>query len=105
VTPSPSCGPRVLSSLHWLGVGDWAALEAGLPRALAAGREARLHRMVDQMILLGGICRYLTGRFQEAETVAAEARAAGRERHDSMVFLWGLLVLSSRGSVRTLTTH
>jgi hypothetical protein len=44
-------------------------------------------------MLLAAICRYLTGRFAEAEAMAAEARAAGRERHDSIVFLWGLLVL------------
>jgi hypothetical protein len=85
---------QLVASLHWLGIGDWAALDAGLPRALAVGTGARLHRMVDQLLLLGGICRYLTGRFQEAEAMAAEALAAGRDRRDPMVQLWGLLVLA-----------
>jgi predicted ATPase/DNA-binding SARP family transcriptional activator len=85
---------QIVASLHWLGVGNWAALDAGLPRALEVGRGARLHRYVDQAILLGGICRYLTGRLQEAEAMAAEARDAGRDRRDPMVQLWGLLVLA-----------
>jgi hypothetical protein len=84
---------QIVASLHWLGVGDWPALDAGLPRALEAGYEARLHRAADQVVLLGGVCRYLTGRFEEAADMAAEARAAGRERRDRMVQLWGLLVL------------
>jgi tetratricopeptide (TPR) repeat protein len=84
---------QIVASLHWLGVGDWPALDAGLPRALEAGYEARLHRAADQVVLLGGVCRYLTGRFEEAAVMAAEARAAGRERRDRMVQLWGLLVL------------
>jgi predicted ATPase/DNA-binding SARP family transcriptional activator len=85
---------QIVASLHWLGVGDWPALDAGLPRALEAGSRGRLHRAADQVVLLGGVCRYLTGRFEEAEAMAAEARVAGRDRHDRMVQLWGLLVLA-----------
>ena len=85
---------QIVASLHWLGVGDWPALDAGLPRALEAGYRARLHRAADQVVLLGGVCRNLTGRFEEAAVMAAEARAAGRERRDRMVQLWGLLVLA-----------
>jgi predicted ATPase/DNA-binding SARP family transcriptional activator len=85
---------QVVASLHWLGVGDWAALDQGLARALKIGRAAGLHRMVDQTILLGGICRYLTGRFEEAAAMGEEARVAGRDRHDPMVQLWGLLVVA-----------
>jgi hypothetical protein len=84
---------QIVASLHWLGVGDWAALDAGLPRALEAGATGRLHRATDQALLLGGVCRYLTGRFEEAAAMAADAAAAGRERRDPMVELWGLLVL------------
>jgi predicted ATPase/DNA-binding SARP family transcriptional activator len=84
----------IVASLHWLGVGDWAALDAGLPRALEAGRGARLHRMVDQTILLAGIGRCLTGRFEEAAAMAAEAGADGRARRDPQVQLWGLLLLA-----------
>jgi predicted ATPase/DNA-binding SARP family transcriptional activator len=85
---------QIVASLHWLGVGDWPALDAGLPRALEAGSRGRQHRATDQAVLLGGVCRYLTGRFGEAAAMAAEARAAGRDRGDRMVQLWGLLVLA-----------
>ena len=39
------------------------------------------------------MCRDLTGRFDEAAAMATDARAAGRERHDRVVQIWGLLVL------------
>ena len=84
----------VVATLHWLAVGDWAAVDAGLPRALEVGTGARLHRMVDQVVLLAGICRYLTGRFEEAAAMAADARAAARDRRDPMAQLWGLAVLA-----------
>ena len=35
----------VVACLHWLAVGDWAAIDAGLPRALEAATGARLHRV------------------------------------------------------------
>ena len=85
---------QVVGSLHWLAVGDWTPLDAGPGRALAAGADAGLQRLADQALLLGGIARYLTGRFDEAAAMGAEARAAGRERRDPMVHLWGLLVLT-----------
>jgi hypothetical protein len=44
-------------------------------------------------MLIGAICRYLTGRFSEAVAMATQARAAGRARHDPIVHLWGLLIL------------
>jgi len=84
----------ILSCLHWMAVGDWAAADAGLPRALEAGNRARLHRMVDQAVLLAGICRYLTGRFGEAAAMGADARAAARDRHDPMAALWGVVLLA-----------
>jgi predicted ATPase/DNA-binding SARP family transcriptional activator len=84
----------VVASLHWLAVGDWAAVDAGLPRAVEVGTRARLHRVVDQVVLLGGVGRYLTGRFEEAATIADDARGAGRDRRDPMAELWGLLVLA-----------
>src|SRR4029453_16504973 len=67
-------------------------MEAGLPRALEAGNQARLHRMVDQVVLLAGVGRYLTGRFEEAAALGTDAAAAARDRHDPMAQLWGLLV-------------
>jgi hypothetical protein len=87
----------IVASLHWLAVGDWAAVDAGLPRALEAGTGARLHRVVDQIVLLAGVCRYLTGRFEEAAAMAAAARAAARDRRDPMAQLWGVLVLAEAG--------
>jgi predicted ATPase/DNA-binding SARP family transcriptional activator len=90
----------ILACLHWLAVGDWAAVDAGLPRALEAGTQARLHRMVDQVVLLAGVGRYLTGRFGEAAAMAADARAAARDRHDPMAELWGL-VLQAEARLRT----
>ena len=84
----------IVASLHWLAVGDWAAVDAGLPRALEVGTGARLHRAVDQVVLLAGIGRYLTGRFEEAAALGADARAAARDRRDPMAQLWGLLVLA-----------
>ena len=84
----------IVASLHWLAVGDWAAVDAGLPRALEVGTGARLHRAVDQVVLLAGIGRYLTGRFEEAAAMAADARAAARDRRDPMAQLWGVLVLA-----------
>ena len=84
----------IVASLHWLAVGDWAAVDAGLPRALEVGTGARLHRAVDQVVLLAGIGRYLTGRFEEAAAMGADARAAARDRRDPMAQLWGVLVLA-----------
>jgi len=41
------------------------------------------------VVLISSLCRYLTGRFGEAAAMAAEAQAAGRDRHDPVVHLWG----------------
>jgi predicted ATPase len=84
----------IVASLHWLAVGDWAAVEAGLPRALEVATEARLHRVVDQVVLLAGVGRYLTGRFEEAAAMGAEAAASAHDRHDPMAELWGRVVLA-----------
>jgi hypothetical protein len=66
----------ILTCLHWIAVGDWPAADAGLPRVLEAGNRAQLHRMVDQAVLLAAVCRYLTGRFEEA--AAMHHLATGR---------------------------
>ena len=91
--PVTICWTQVMGGLHWLGVGDWATLDARAPTALAAGAGARLHHLTDQVVLISAVCRYLTGRFGEAAAMAADARAAGRDRHDPVVHLWGVLVL------------
>jgi DNA-binding SARP family transcriptional activator/predicted ATPase len=84
----------ILACLHWIAVGDWAAADAGLPRVLETGNRARLHRMVDQAVLLAGVCRYLTGRFEEAAAMSEDARVAARDRHDPMAQLWGVVLLA-----------
>jgi predicted ATPase/DNA-binding SARP family transcriptional activator len=84
---------QVMVGMYWLGVGDWQTLDARAPAALAAGAAARLHRTANLAVLISAICRYLTGRFSEAAAMAAEARTAGRERHDPIVHLYGLLIL------------
>ena len=91
--PVTICWTQQVGGLYWLGVGDWTMLDARAPAALAAGAAARLHRVADIVVLISALCRYLTGRFDEAATMAAQARAAGRDRHDPTVHLWGLLVL------------
>jgi predicted ATPase/DNA-binding SARP family transcriptional activator len=89
----------IVACLHWLAVGDWAAIDAGLPRALEVATGARLHRVVDQVVLLAGVGRYLTGRFEEAAAMGAEAAASARDRHDPMAELWGR-VLGSEARLR-----
>jgi predicted ATPase/class 3 adenylate cyclase len=91
--PVTICWTQQVGGLYWLGVGDWAMLDARAPTALAAGAAARLHRVADIVVLISALCRYLTGRFGEAAAMAADARGAGRDRHDPTVQLWGLLVL------------
>jgi hypothetical protein len=91
--PVTICWTQLLNGLHWLGVGDWTILDTRAPTALAAGAAARLHRLADQVVLISAVCRYLTGRFSEAAAMAADARTSGRERHDPVVHLWGLLIL------------
>jgi predicted ATPase/class 3 adenylate cyclase len=91
--PVTICWTQLVGGLHWLGVGDWAVLDARAPKALAAGAAANLHRLADQVVLLGSVCRYLTGRFDEAAAMADDIRASGRERRDPSVHLWGLVTL------------
>jgi predicted ATPase/DNA-binding SARP family transcriptional activator len=91
--PYTICWTQSIGGVHWLGVGDWEVLDARAPTALAAGAAARLHRLADDVVLISAWCRYLTGRFGEAAAMAAEARATGRDRHDPIVHLWGVLVL------------
>jgi hypothetical protein len=91
--PVTICWTQQVGGLYWLGVGDWTMLDTRAPTALAAGAAARLHRLADIVVLISALCRYLTGRFDEAAAMATQATAAGRDRHDPTVQLWGLLVL------------
>jgi predicted ATPase/DNA-binding SARP family transcriptional activator len=88
--PFTACWLGIVGGLHWIGVGDWAAVEAGAARALAILRRTPMHRWADEVVLIAAIARYLTARYPEAAAAAAEAMASGRERRDPIVHLWGL---------------
>jgi hypothetical protein len=83
----------VLSSLHWIGVGNWRAANAATARGREVAAKAR-HRHADEALLLAGVSAYQTARYGQAATWAAEGAAAGRERRDPVVQLWGLMVLA-----------
>jgi hypothetical protein len=87
----------IVGGLHWLGVGDWAAVDTGAARALAYGRRAPLYRWADEVLLIAAAAWYLTARYPEAATAAAEGMAAGRERRDPVVQFWGLIILIETG--------
>jgi hypothetical protein len=72
---------------------------------MAAGAAASLHRLADEVVLIGAVCRYLTGRFSEAAAMAADARATGRDRHDPVVHLWDCSSCWSRGCGSTRATR
>jgi hypothetical protein len=91
--PVTICWTQLVGGMYWGGVGDWGTLEARLGQALSAAAGARLHRLADQVMLTGVICRYLTGRFEAAAAMAVDVRASGRERRDPSVHLWGLVAL------------
>jgi predicted ATPase/DNA-binding SARP family transcriptional activator len=91
--PFTACWLGIVGGLHWIGVGDWAAVEAGAARALAILRRTPMHRWADEVVLIGAIARYLTARYPEAAAAAAEGLASGRDRRDPIVHLWGLATL------------
>jgi predicted ATPase/class 3 adenylate cyclase len=91
--PVTICWTQLAAGVHWLGFGDWAMLDARAPKALKVGAEARLHRLADDVLVTSASCRYWTGRFNEAMAMAADARAAARDRHDPVLQFWALLVL------------
>jgi predicted ATPase/DNA-binding SARP family transcriptional activator len=91
--PFTTCWLGIVGGLHWIGVGDWAAVDAVTARALAGLHRTPLHRWADEVLLLRGVAGYLTARYPEAAAAAAEAMASGRDRRDPIVHLWGLVVL------------
>ncbi len=91
--PFTACWLGIVGGLHWTGVGDWAAAEAGAARALGILRRTPMHRWADEVVLIAAITRYLTARYPEATAAAAEGMASGRDRRDPIVHLWGLVIL------------
>jgi len=90
--PLTACWVAILGGLHGLGIGDWAAVESGVANAVELARPAPLHRLTDQGVLIGAVACYLSSRYPQAAAAAAQAMASGRERHDSVVQMWGLAV-------------
>ncbi|WTW98442.1 AAA family ATPase [Streptomycetaceae bacterium NBC_01309] len=91
--PLTVCWVGILAGLYWLGVGNWAAFESDTARALELRHRTRMHRLADEVLLLSGVARYLTADYPAAAAAAAEGLAAGHERHDPAVQLWGLALL------------
>jgi tetratricopeptide (TPR) repeat protein len=91
--PFTACWLGIVGGLHWIGVGDWAAVDDGAARALAILRRTPLHRWADEVVLIAAVASYLTARYPEAAAAAAEGMASGRDRRDPIVHLWGLVVL------------
>jgi predicted ATPase/DNA-binding SARP family transcriptional activator len=91
--PFTTCWLGIMGGLHWIGAGDWAAVDAVTSRALVILRRTPLHRWADEVMLLSAVARYLTARYPEAAAAAAAGMASGRDRRDPIVHFWGLLVL------------
>jgi predicted ATPase/DNA-binding SARP family transcriptional activator len=91
--PFTTCWLGIVGGLHWTGVGDWTAVDAGASRALATVRRTPMHRWADELVLISAVASYLTARYPEAAAAAAKAMASGRDRRDPVVHLWGLVVL------------
>jgi predicted ATPase/DNA-binding SARP family transcriptional activator len=91
--PLTACWVGIVGGLHWLGTGDWAAVDAGAARALSDRRRAPLHRWADEVLLIAAGAWYLSSRYPQAATAAAEGSASGRDRRDPVVHFWGLLIL------------
>ncbi|WSG36091.1 hypothetical protein OHA72_32335 [Dactylosporangium sp. NBC_01737] len=91
--PLTACWVGIVGGLHWTGVADWPAVDAATARVLAPRRAVPLHRWADEVLLIAATAQYLTGRHDEAVASAAEGMAAGRDRRDPVVHLWGLLLL------------
>ncbi|MET8306790.1 BTAD domain-containing putative transcriptional regulator [Micromonospora sp. NPDC005173] len=91
--PLTACWVGIVGGLHWTGVGDWAAVDLGADRVLKLRRQTPMHRWADEVLLITAVARYLTARYSQAAAAAAEGMASGRDRHDPVVHLWGLLLL------------
>jgi predicted ATPase len=91
--PLTTCWVSILGGLHWTGAGDWAAVEAAAAQVRDLGRRTPMHRWADEMVLITAGVHYLTGRYPQAAAGGAEGLAAGRDRRDPAVQLWGLMIL------------
>ncbi|MET8153260.1 ATP-binding protein [Actinoplanes sp. NPDC049668] len=90
--PITICWVGIMSALHGIGAGDWAAVDAGTARALALREETPMYRWADELLLASAVAWHLAARHEQAAAAAAEGVAAGAGRRDPIVHLWGLLV-------------
>ncbi|MFI7542044.1 ATP-binding protein [Actinoplanes sp. NPDC049599] len=95
--PLTICWVAIVGGLHWVGAGDWAAVEVAAARVRELGRRIPMHRWADEVLLITAVVHYLTARYPQAAAAAAEGLAAGRERRDPVVQFWGLMVLIETG--------
>ncbi|MEU8234227.1 BTAD domain-containing putative transcriptional regulator [Actinoplanes sp. NPDC048967] len=91
--PVSICWVGIVGGLHWLGTGDWTAVETVAGPVRELGRRTPMHRWSDETLLISSVAHYLTARYEQAAAVATEAMTAGRDRRDPVVQKWGLLVL------------
>ena len=91
--PLTTCWVGILGGLHWTGAGDWPAVEAAAAQVRELGRRTPMHRWADEVMLITAVVHYLTARYPQAAAGAAEGLAAGRDRRDPVIELWGLLIL------------
>ena len=91
--PLTACWIGIVGGLHWTGAGDWAAVDAGAERTRELRRRTPMHRWADEVVLIAAVAKYLSARYPEAAAAATEGLAAGRDRRDPIVRLWGLAVL------------
>ncbi|GID95725.1 ATP-binding protein [Amorphoplanes digitatis] len=91
--PVTICWVGIMSALHGIGAGDWAAVDAGTARALALRERTPMYRWTDELLLASAVAWHLAARHEQAAAAAAEGIAAGAGRRDPVVHLWGLLVL------------
>jgi predicted ATPase/DNA-binding SARP family transcriptional activator len=91
--PVTTCWIGIVGGLHWTGAGDWAAVEAAAARVRELGPRSPMHRWADEVLLITAVVHYLTARYPQALAAASEGLAAGRDRRDPVVQVWGLLLL------------
>lgn len=92
-----ACWVGIVGGLHWIGVGDWAAVDEAADRVRELRARTPLHRWADESRLVPAVAWYLTARYPEAAAAAGECLTAGRDRRDPIIWFWGLIILIETG--------
>jgi hypothetical protein len=95
--PFTACWVGIVGGLHWLGVGDWAAVAAAAARVQRLPERTPLHRWTDEARVISAAAFYLTGRYPEATAAVTAVVVSSRARHDAVVLFWGLIILIETG--------